>query len=60
VEGQITGNPEVQQKIAQVLGVPGEYTVVAYLPVGIPEKEGRRPAYKPFSERAWFNGFGAD
>jgi nitroreductase len=58
VEGQVTGNPEVQQNIARALGVPTEYTVVAYLPIGIPEKEGKRPSYKPFSERAWFNSFG--
>ncbi|MDR1948649.1 MAG: nitroreductase family protein [Spirochaetaceae bacterium] len=58
VEGQVTGNPGVQQKIAQALGVPEEYTVVAYLPVGLPEREGKRPAYKAFAERAWFNGFG--
>ncbi|MDR2617514.1 MAG: nitroreductase family protein [Treponema sp.] len=58
VEGQITGDPGIQQKIAQTLGVPEEYIVAAYLPIGIPEKEGKRPSYKPFSERAWFNGFG--
>jgi nitroreductase len=57
VEGQITGNPEIQREIARTLGVPEEYTLVAYLPVGVPEKEGKRPAYKPFSERAWFNGY---
>ena len=55
VEGQITEEPETQKQIAQMLNVPDEYTVVAFLPIGIPEKEGKRPKRKPFKERAWFN-----
>ncbi|MCL2244237.1 MAG: nitroreductase family protein [Treponema sp.] len=55
VEGQITEDPQVQEQIAQMLNVPGEYTVVAFLPIGIPEKEGKGPERKPFEERAWFN-----
>jgi len=37
------------------LNIPEEYIVVAFLPIGVPEKEGKRPAYKTFSERAWHN-----
>ena len=55
VEGQITEKPEIQKQIAQMLNVPDEYTVIAFLPIGIPEKEGKRPARKPFEKRAWFN-----
>ena len=55
VEGQVTESTETQKKIAGLLNIPDEYTVVAFLPVGIPEKEGKRPTYKAFSERAWFN-----
>ena len=57
IEGQITKSAEAQEKIAKILGIPGDYTIVGYLPFGVPEKDGKRPAYKAFSERAWFNGF---
>jgi len=58
IEGQITESAETQGQIAQMLNIPADYIVVGFLPIGIPEKEGKRPVYKPFSERAWFNGFG--
>ncbi|MDR2729350.1 MAG: nitroreductase family protein [Treponema sp.] len=60
VEGQVTGNLETQKQIANILGIPDEYTVIAFLPVGIPEIEGKRPKYKAFSQRAWFNTFGVN
>jgi len=55
IEGQVTENIQTQKGIAKLLNIPDEYAVVAFLPVGVPEKEGKRPAYKAFSERAWFN-----
>jgi nitroreductase len=55
IEGQITENIETQKQIAKLLKLPKEYIVVAFLPVGIPETEGKRPIYKAFSERAWYN-----
>ena len=58
IEGQVTGNEETQKQIARLLNLSEEYIVVAYLPVGVPEKEGKRPAYKKFSERAWYNVYG--
>jgi len=58
IEGQITELPETQTEISKILNIPKEYTVVGFLPVGIPKGDGRRPRYKAFSERAWFNGFG--
>ena len=58
IEGQVTEDPETQKTIAKLLNVPPKYTVVAFLPIGVPEKEGKRPSYKAFSERAWFNTFG--
>jgi len=57
IEGQVTECSETQNKITKLLNIPEKYTVVAFLPVGIPEKEGKGPEYKPFSERAWFNKF---
>ena len=58
IEGQVTSNPEVQKEISKMLNIPADYAVVAFLPIGIPEKDGKRPNYKTFSERAWFNHFG--
>ena len=58
IEGQITGDSGTQKQIARLLNIPDEYIVVAFLPVGVPEKEGKRPDYKAFSERAWYNAFG--
>ena len=58
IEGQITESVETQEQIAKLLGIPANYIVVGFLPVGVPENEGKRPIYKAFEERAWFNGFG--
>ena len=59
IEGQITQNAEIQEIIATLLNIPADYIVVGFLPVGFAEADGKRPAYKAFEERAWFNGFGA-
>jgi len=58
VEGQVAGDEKVSGTIARLLGVPEEYAVVAYLPVGIPAQESTRAQKKPFEQRCWFNGFG--
>ena len=55
IEGHITENTETQKQIAELLNIPEKYTVVGFLPIGIPEKEEKRPAYKSFSERVWYN-----
>jgi nitroreductase len=57
IEGQVRRN-DVQENIAKLLNIPKEYEVIAYLPVGYAAEDGKRPDYKPFAERAWFNGFG--
>ena len=57
IEGHITENTEIQNQIAEILNIPEKYSVVGFLPVGIPETEGKRPQYKEFSERAWYNVF---
>ena len=58
IEGEITSDRKMQKAFGKLLDVPDEYTVVAYLPVGVPAKPGKRAAHKPFEERAFFNGFG--
>ena len=57
IEGHITGDDRICDKMAAILGVPEEYDLVAYLPVGIPNDSYKRVRKKDFEERAWFNGF---
>lgn len=60
IEGNITEEDRICDKMAAILGVPDEYELVAFLPVGIAADEGRRVQKKAFEARAWFNGFHAD
>ncbi|MDR2546388.1 MAG: nitroreductase family protein [Lachnospiraceae bacterium] len=60
IEGQITESTETQKQIANLLNIPADYIVVGFLPIGIPENEGKRPSYKSFSQRAWYNTYGSD
>lgn len=58
-EGHITDEDRIDQKLAEILGVPEGYNLVCFLPVGKAAQEpGPSPAKKPFEKRAWFNGFG--
>ena len=56
-EGHITDTDRIGDKMARILGVPEDYELVCFLPVGIAEEEPVPPRKKPFEERAWFNGF---
>ena len=58
VEGQVTDEDAIGRKMADILGVPQDYELVCYLPIGKAAEPTKRPKKKPFSERAWFNGFG--
>ena len=58
-EGQITDADAIGRKMADILGVPADYELVCFLPVGIADQPVRRAKKKPFGERAWFNGFRA-
>ena len=57
IEGHVTDTDRIGDKMAAILGVPEEYHLICYLPVGIQEAEGKRVRKKPLSERAWLNGF---
>ena len=57
-EGQITDADNVGRKMADLLGVPEDYELVCFLPVGIANELINFAIKKPFEERAWFNGFG--
>lgn len=56
-EGHITDDDNIGGKLAKRLGVPDDYDLVCVLPVGVAKCEPSRARKKPFSERAWFNGF---
>lgn len=58
VEGHVTGTERIGDKMAKMLGVPEEYELVCYLPVGIPAEELICVKKQPLEERAWFNTFG--
>ena len=57
VEGQITDEHEIGKKMAKILGVPDDYELICFLPVGVAEQPIKHAGRKPFNERAWFNGF---
>lgn len=55
VEGQVTDLDQIGRKMADVLGIPAEYDLVCYLPIGIAADPLKHAAKKQFEERAWFN-----
>lgn len=58
-EGHITDEDRIGRKMADLLGVPEDYELVCFLPIGAAESEPGMPRKKPFGERAWFNAFPA-
>ncbi|MCR5826506.1 MAG: nitroreductase family protein [Oscillospiraceae bacterium] len=56
-EGYLTNEERLGARMARILGVPEDYELVCFLPVGIAEGETAAPRKKTFDERAWFNGF---
>ena len=58
VEGQITDVHKIGEKMAKILGVPDDYDLICFLPVGTADDPLHHVQRKPFEERAWFNGFG--
>lgn len=60
IEGHVTDEDRIGRKMADILGVPAEYELVCFLPVGVAIEEGRRVPKRPASERAWFNRFAGE
>ena len=58
IEGHITDTDRIGYRMQKILGVPEEYDLVCFLPVGIPAAEVKPVKKQPFAERAWLNGFG--
>ena len=58
-EGHITDADRIGDQMARILGVPEDYVLVCFLPVGIAESSPVPPKKKEFDARAWFNAFPA-
>lgn len=56
-EGHITDVDRIGDKLAAILGAPEDCELVCVLPVGVPAEDATPPKKRPFSERAWFNGW---
>ena len=56
-EGYLTNEERIGEQMARILGVPEDYELVCFLPVGVAEEPVAAPRKKPFDERAWFNAF---
>ena len=57
IEGHVTDLDRIGYQMQKILGVPDDYELVCFLPVGIPADEIRPVKKQPFEERAWLNGF---
>ncbi|MBQ0051994.1 MAG: nitroreductase family protein [Treponema sp.] len=58
VEGFVKDDKGFDKIIAEILGVPAEYRVVAMLPIGKAGSELSHVEKKPMEDRVFFNGFG--
>ena len=59
-EGHVTDDDRIGDQMARILGVPENYDLVCFLPVGIAKIAPAAPKKRAFDERAWFNGFPED
>lgn len=57
-EGHITDKDQIGRRMAAILGVPEDYELVCFLPIGKAIDKPKEPKKKPIQERAWLNGFG--
>ena len=56
-EGHVTDTDAIGRKMADILGVPDDYELVCFLPIGAADQPITHTNKKPFEDRAWFNGF---
>ena len=57
VEGHITDDDRICDKMAKILDIPSNYDLVCYLPIGRPIDDVKRVNKKAFKDRAWFNKY---
>ena len=56
-EGHITDTDRIGDRMARILGVPEEYELVCFLPVGKAAEGLKMPKKQPFEERCHYNSF---
>lgn len=56
-EGHITDTDRIGAQMARILGVPEEYELVCFLPVGVAAEAPKMPKKLPFEERCRYNSF---
>lgn len=56
-EGHVTDDDKIGRRMADILGVPEDYELVCFLPVGVAAEEVTAREKRPFEARAFFNGF---
>ena len=57
VEGHVTDVNRIGDQMARILGVPEEYQLVCFLPVGLPAEEAKPVQKLPLESRCCFNRF---
>lgn len=57
IEGHITDEDQIGRQMADILGVPSEYELVCFLPIGIASEPSSFAKKMPIEKRAWFNGY---
>ena len=57
IEGHVTDTDRIGYQMQKILGVPDNYDLVCFLPVGIPAEEIRPVKKQPMETRIWLNGF---
>ena len=58
IEGHVTDVDRIGDQMARILGVPEEYQLVCFLPVGRGAEEAKLPKKLPLESRYGFNGWG--
>lgn len=56
-EGHVTDADRIGDKMARILGVPEEYRLVCFLPVGLAAEDVKPPKKLPLESRCCFNRF---
>ena len=57
IEGHVTDKDRIGDQMARILGVPEEYQLVCFLPVGVGTEDVKAPVKLPLESRMHFNGF---
>lgn len=57
IEGHVTDTDRIGDQMARILGVPEEYQLVCFLPVGLAAEDAKPPRKLPLESRFSFNRF---